>query len=572
MINESKLHQVRELNTLKELVEQGFELFGDKPAFLAKEKKGGEYYEISFREFRNDVAALATQLLSMGLGGKKIAVIGGNCYHWVVAYFAAVNTGVAVPLDKELKEKEIHNLMDTAQCDAVFHTGNFSSCFEKYPVDYKITMNVYQKRDAEPEEGSIMQLIEEGRKRMAEGDRSYLDLVPDAEKMSVILFTSGTTGTPKGVMLCHRNICHVIKATSQIVKLKEGARSLSLLPIHHTFESSIGIMTVLYQGGSIAFYEGLKYILKNMQEAKVSILVGVPLIVESIYSKIWKEAEKSGKAKLLKKVVRLNKSLRAIGIDKRDKIFRSVRKNFGGNFDLVICGAAALSPNILRGFVDLGFNISQGYGLTETAPLVAGVPDFENIYKKAGSCGPAIPGVEIKIDNPNEDGIGEILIKGPNVMLGYYNMPEETDEVLKDGWFYSGDLGFLDRDGWLYVTGRKKNIIVTKTGKNIYPEEIEALVGKLPCVSDCMVYGLQENEDDDYHVAVQIYPDYNELKETHGDMTEDEISEFFKDRIYEINLDLVSYKRIRKIIIRKEDFIRTTTKKIRRQDNIDYIG
>ena len=569
MSMESKLHPVREMHTLKELVNQGAELFGDKPAFLYKEKKGGEYLEISYKQFKEDVDALGTKLLEMGLEGKKIAVMGNNCYHWIVAYFAISNgAGVVVPLDKELKEQEIYNLLDAAQCSAVFYTSNFKSYFENHPIEHKFSMDIYMDPEREHSENTLARMVDEGKELLSGGASAYIEKEINPEAMSAILFTSGTTGTPKGVMLCHRNLCYVISATSQIVKIEDGARTLSMLPIHHTFESTIGIMTPLFQGGSIAFCEGLKYVLKNFQQSKASVLVGVPLVVESIYNKIWKEAKKTGKEKLLNKAIKINKTLMKLGIDQRKRIFKSVRKNFGGKFNLVICGAAAMNPNILRGFVDLGFDLSQGYGLTETAPLVAGVPDFEKIYKKAGSCGPAIPGTEIKIDNPNEDGIGEILIKGPGVMLGYYNMPEETSEVLKDGWFYSGDLGFLDKDGWLYITGRKKNIIVTNTGKNIYPEEIEILVNKLPYIEEAMVYGTETSASEECTVAVQIFPQYDQLKEDKGDLSDEEIYELFKDEIYQINKNLVSYKRMKKIVIRKEDFIRTTTRKIKRQDNI----
>ena len=566
---EEKLHPIRELNSLKELVEEGASLFGEKPAFLAKHKKGGEYFEISFNQFKKDVDALGTKLLEMGLEGEKIAIMGNNCYQWIVAYFAIVNgVGVAVPLDKELKENEIYNLLETADCKAVFYTSNFEKYFKDYDIDYKFKMDAYEKEDSDSIDHHICNLISKGKSLLELGITSFVDKTIDPRAMSVILFTSGTTGNPKGVMLCHKNLCHVIKATSQIVKLREDDRTLSVLPIHHTFESTIGIMVVLFQGCSIAFYEGLKYVLKNIQQSKASIIVGVPLIIESIYNKIWKEAEKTGKTKMLKAAIKLNKTLLALGIDKRETIFKSVRKNFGGKFRLVICGAAAMNPAVLRGFVDLGFDLSQGYGLTETAPLVAGVPDFENIYKKAGSCGPAIPGVEIKIDNPDEDGIGEILIKGPNVMLGYYKMPEETEKVIKEEWFHSGDLGFLDKQGWLYITGRAKNVIVTKTGKNIYPEEIEVLVNDLKYVEDSMIYGLKEEHGEEYYVAVQIKPNYEAIKEDKGKLTDNEIYELFRDLIYDINKHLVSYKRIKKIQIRKEDFVRTTTKKIKRQDNM----
>ncbi|MEG0431332.1 MAG: AMP-binding protein [Anaerovoracaceae bacterium] len=569
MNTESKLHKVRNIETLKDMINGNAALFGDRTAFMTKEKKGGEYSSITFSQFKRDVDALGTKLIEMGLGGQKIAIMGNNCYQWVVAYFAIVNgAGVAVPLDKELKQNEIENLIKTADCKAVFFTNNYKKYFEKSDLQYLFSMDAYQIKENMNKENHIYSLINDGYKLLDGGDDTFIKINLDPNEMRVILFTSGTTGTPKGVMLCHRNICSDVMATNQIVKLYEGESSLSILPIHHTFESSMGIMVILSQGCAVAFCEGLKYVLKNIQEAQTSILIGVPLIVESIYNKIWKEAIKSKKDKMLNVAIKLNKTLQKLGIDQRRKIFHSVYKKFGGNLRLIICGAAALDPNVLRGFVDLGFDISQGYGLTETSPLVTGVPDFEDIHKKAGSCGPAIPGVEIKIDNPSEDGIGEVLIKGPNVMLGYYNLPEETAKVIVDGWFHSGDLGFMDKDGWLYLTGRSKNVIVTKTGKNIYPEEIELEINALDFVEECMVYGLEEGNDD-LLVAVQIKPDYESIVERNGrELNDAEIYEFFKDEIYELNKKLPSYKRVKSITVRKEDFIRTTTKKIKRQENL----
>ena len=397
-------------------------------------------------------------------------------------------------------------------------------------------------------EHHIYNLIFQGRGLLETERDQFSDVTIDPEQMVEILFTSGTTGTPKGVMLSNKNICHVIRGANQVINLKKDDRALSVLPIHHTLESSMGILAVLFQGGSVAFCEGLKYMLKNMRESEASLIVGVPLIIESMYSKIWKEAEKNGSENAMLKAVRLNRRLMTFKIDKRKKIFSGVRNRFGGNFRYLISGAAAIDPAVLRGFIDLGFDVSQGYGLTETAPLVTVIPDFENAYKKSGSVGLAIPGVEIKIDQPDEDGIGEILIKGANVMMGYYNMPEETAEVIKDGWLHSGDLGFMDPDGWLYITGRSRNIIVTKTGKNIYPEEIEAVIRNLDYVVDCMVYGVKEKNEEEYRITVQIFPDYEALEKAKGNMTDDEIFELFKEEIYQMNRKLASYKRVKDII------------------------
>lgn len=572
MNKSNKLYEVRPFESIKKMIVECSELYGEKNAFLVKSKKAGDYFGISYKKLKEDVEALGTKLCKMGLYGEKIAIIGNNCYQWVVAYLTIVGgLGVAVPLDKELNKEEVHNLIDTAGCKAIFFTENYSSYFEDYDIDYKFNMDIYEFDNKEFSDKHIRSLIEEGKNIInskQEGYLYYVNKTIDANEMALLLFTSGTTGNPKGVMLSNTNVGAVIRGTSQIYTLKGNGVSLSVLPIHHTFESVIGILTLLFQGGCIAFYEGLKYVLKNLQESKADMIIGVPLIIESIYSKIWKEAEKTGKDKLLKKVVKVNKFLKSIGIDKSDVLFKSVKKKFGGNFKCVISGAAAINPNVLRGFMDLGFHVTQGYGLTETSPLVSGVPDFENGYKKAGSCGPAMPGVQIKINNPDNDGIGEILVKGDNVMLGYYNMPEETEKVLKDGWFYTGDLGFLDKDGWLYITGREKNVIVTKTGKNIYPEEIEILISDNKYVTDSMVYGQKEENGEEYYVAVQIQPDRELMLEEKGEMNEDEIFDFFKEWIHQINEKLPSYKRIKKVEIRKEDFIRTTTKKIKRQANI----
>lgn len=569
MITKGKLHKVRELNTLRELLHQCDELYGDKTAFLAKKKKGGKYYKISFSQFKKDVDALGSRLVDMGLEGSRIAIMGNNCYQWVMAYMAAVcGVGVAVPIDKDLKPEEIENLIKTADCNAVFFTSNYSRYFENMDISHKFIMDPYQDEENMTLENHIYNLIFQGRGLLETGRDRFSDISVDPEQMAEILFTSGTTGKPKGVMLSHKNICHVIKGASQVIDLDENERALSVLPIHHTLESSMGIMTVLYQGGSVAFCEGLKYMLKNMRESESSLIVGVPLIIESMYSKIWKEAEKNGSERAMMKAVRINRKLMTLKIDRRKKIFSGVRNRFGGNFHFLISGAAAIDPSVLRGFIDLGFDVSQGYGLTETAPLVTVIPDFENAFKKAGSVGLAIPGVEIKIDNPDEDGIGEILIKGPNVMMGYYNMPEETQEVIKDGWLHSGDLGFMDPDGWLYITGRSRNIIVTKTGKNIYPEEIEAVIRNLDYVADCMVYGVKEKNEEEYRLTVQILPDYNKLESDKGKMSDTQIFEMFREEIYQMNRKLASYKRVKDIIIRNTDFIRTTTRKIKRQENI----
>jgi long-chain acyl-CoA synthetase len=391
----------------------------------------------------------------------------------------------------------------------------------------------------------------------------------DPHAMRAILFTSGTTDAAKGVMLSHFNIAACIMDTCRIVYIGPEDRTLSILPIHHTFESTMGMHLVLYRGGSIAFFDGLKYINKNLEEAQATVLVGVPLIFEAIYEKIWKQVEKNGKAGTLKRAIQLNKTLKAIGKDAGKRLFKSIHEKFGGKLRLMVSGAAGLDPNVLRGFEDLGIRVLQGYGLTECAPLVSGTPDFSNNYKKAGSVGPSILSGEIRIIDKGADGIGEIIYKGPNVMLGYYKMPEKTEEVLKDGWFYTGDLGFMDDEGWLYITGRKKNVIVTKTGKNIYPEEVEYYINRNKYIQESLVHGYFDESSDDTQVSAQICPNYDviyaEFGETFG---EEEVQSLIRRAISEINEKLPIYKRVRNIALRKDEFIKTTTKKIQRHKNL----
>lgn len=567
-----KIYSVRNLHTVQEILLTSAHIFADRPAFKVKHKKGGEYHDITYRQFKEDVDAFGTYLISKGLDGKKIGLIGANSYQWTVAYFAILSgVGILVPLDKDLKKDEINNLAKRANIAALVHTKKYSEYIEDLDFELWVKTTVYQDASKAEDPQYMLWMIEEGKKLLKQGNTDFIDKKTEPDAFASLLFTSGTTGTPKGVMLSNENLVFSVLAPSRIVDIKEGDVSLSILPAHHTFESTINMLTIFFQGGSIAFCEGLKYVLKNIQEAGVSVMVGVPLIVESIYSRIWKQARAGKKDKILKRLIKLNRRLMALGIDKRRTLFKSVYDKFGGRLRLFIVGAAAIEPNASRGFMDLGFDLCQGYGLTETAPLISGVPEFERkqAYKKAGSCGPVVPYGEIKINAPDADGIGEIIYRGPNVMLGYYEMPEETENVIKDGWFYTGDLGFLDKEGWLYITGRSKNVIVTKTGKNIYPEELEVLINQIPEVKESMVYAKEEDGGNDYIVAVQILPEMEIIVENMGkDLSEKEIFEMFTEKINEINNSLPNYKRVRNIQVREKDFIRTTTKKIKRQANL----
>ncbi len=558
---EKHLYPAREITSIKDMLNQSVKLFADRPVFLSKKEKAGDYFETSYQRLGRDVNALGTALVEMGLKDKKVAIIGENCYQWIVTYLAVVcGLGVVVPLDKELLKEEIHNLMKISECDAVFYTDTYKDVFDDLPVDHKIMMQVYLDG-----KGQWEALKARGEDLLASGNDEYTRLEPDTEAMNMLLFSSGTTGTAKGIMLCHRNIVHNIMDTARIVKVTPEDRTLSLLPIHHTFENTLGMLFVMYSGASAAFCEGLKYVAKNFAEAQATILVGVPLIFESIYSKIWKQAEKSGKSGTLKKAIKVSRTLGKMGIHLERKLFKAIYNSFGGKLRLVVCGAAAVDPDVARGYEDFGIGFLQGYGLTECSPLVTGTPDFCSRFGRENSVGHVVFSGELKIDNPDEDGIGEIIYKGPNVMLGYYRMPEETAAVLKDGWFYTGDLGYLDEEDWLYITGRKKNVIVTKTGKNIYPEEIEMYANRNKYIHESLVHGVDDDEEAGTVVGIQVHPDYETIYEEFGeDLDEAGIYKLIKEAIKDINEKLPIYKRIRNISIRKDEFIKTTTKKIQR--------
>lgn len=583
-----KYHKVPQIDDLREMIETSCRIQADRPAFLVKSVKGGEYQEITYKKFKEDIDALGTKLLDLGLADAHIAVIGENCYQWVTAYYAVTNgTGVVVPLDKELPKEDLLNLLKFADCRAIFFTSTYRDYFKDADIEYKFEMNMYHKMDAEAEaasaegvqsgkdaEGVISwySMIADGKKLLEAGDTAFAERPLDPDEMRVILFTSATTDDAKGVMLSHRNIMSNIMDTCRIATVTPEDRTLSILPIHHTFESTMGMSLVLYRGGSIAFYEGLKYITQNMLEAKPTYLIGVPLIFEAIYKKIWRQAEKTGQAKKLRTGISIAKGLRKLGIDKRRSILKAVYENFGGRLKVLITGAAGIDPNVLRGYEDLGFTMQQGYGLTETSPLVTGMMDFHNDlrYKKAGSSGPVVSLGELKIDNPGEDGIGEILFKGPNLMLGYYKRPDLTAKAIMDGWFHTGDLGFVDDIGWVYITGRKKNVIVTKTGKNIYPEELEGYMQHIKYIEEVLVHGVER--EDDTVIGAQIRPNYETIYEEFGEgYSEESIFNLLKKAVSDLNDKLPIYKHIREITIRADDFVKTTTKKIKRHKSTENL-
>ena len=578
---------IREITTLKDLLAGSIEKYSERPAFWVKEKRGGEYIPVSYEVLGHDVEAIGTMLLELVDDERRVAIIGEGSYEWIASYLAVMNAGlVVVPIDKELGGEEIKNLLDASNCHTVICS---SECAPKLSniitiTDLIITEFYGDRVSLEDEPKSLLKdvtefertgrkvylwraLIVEGEDKLARGDTSFADAEIDPDEMAVILFTSGTTGTPKGVMLTHRNITVNIMDVCRVANIHPWDKTLSILPIHHTYECTLGMLLVLYRGASTAFCEGMKYIVKNMHEAENTVVIVVPRVLEMIHGRIMKTIKKSGKEKTFRRALKASRSARKFGVNVSRTLFKQIINELGGKLRLVITGAAALAPDICRDFEDFGIMVLQGYGMTECTPLITGTPQSasKTRYDKSGSVGVPVETGTVRIINPDENGIGEILFKGPNVMLGYYNLPEATEEVLEDGWLRTGDIGYFDADGWLFLTGRAKNVIVTNAGENIYPEEIEDYINRHPYISDSMVFASGESED---VVAVQILPDKDEIKDELGSVPpDDELETLIKGVVTELNMGLAPFKRIREVYVRKEDFVRTTTRKIKRQDN-----
>lgn len=563
-----RYHQSKKYTSLRDICTKGAQDYKNNVAFLKKDTKGGEYIPVTYMKLFNDVKALSTWLLSLDLPSNKVAVIGDNSYEWWVAYFATTSAGmVIVPIDKDLSLGEMENLLTDSNSSVVFCKKQYADAAKNCNIEKIYTIDFY-KSEKEKAPTEISYLIDQGNIMLENGNTAFDEVQIDPDTTVSLLYTSGTTGKPKGVMLSHKNITTVINDTQKIVKIEQTDRSLSILPCHHTFESTLCLF-LLSQGASIAFFEGLRYIMDNFKQAQATILVGVPLIFESIYKKLTKSIKKSGKEKLVKSAIKINKALSLLGQDKSRTLFKDIHEAFGGHLRLIMCGGASLDPGVAEGLTNFGFSLLRGYGLTETAPLIAATPDFDKQRnKKFKSVGAVIPSGKLKIENPDENGIGEIFYKGDNVMQGYYNMPEETAEILEDGWIKTGDLGFIDKKGWLFLTGRSKNVIITKTGKNVYPEELEVLVKNTKIIKECMVYEAETGSEGDTKIAIQLIPDYDYIKETHGtDFDTEKCNALAIDAVHDINKTLPVYKQMQKIFIRTKAFKLTNTMKIKRKDS-----
>lgn len=557
-------YNVRKITSLKDMVRQSAEKFSNYDAFTLKNNQGS-FYGITFKQFQDQMNAFGTALLDLGLKNTKVAVLSENRYEWCLSYLAVANgVGVIVPLDKELPENEIQSLLSRSEAQAIITSSNYLETITRVQKNLPDVKHVISMDSAEEESStvSLHKLLKKGQALIAAGNRQYIDMQIDPDAMNMLIFTSGTTDKSKGVMLSHKNICHDIMAVSQLIYADPHDSILSILPLHHTYECTAGFLTMMYLGISIGFCEGLRHITKNLQEYKPSIMMSVPLILESVYSKVVKKARKDHKYAQLRFGLFITPILARLGIDIRRKLFKDVHENLGGNLRLVISGAAALNPKISKALRAMGFNLLQGYGLTECSPIVA-VNRME-VYNDAAA-GLPLAGVSVKIENPGNDGIGEVLVQGDNVMLGYYNNPEATADVLKDGWLFTGDYGRIDKHGFLFITGRKKNVIVTKNGKNIYPEDIELYLNRSEYIKESLVYGVDSEEEEETKVCAQIVPNMEVIVEELGKFPlKDELEKIIAAEVKKANKKLSGYKKIQHFDIREEEFEKTTTKKIKR--------
>ena len=566
---DKKQYKPTEYKTIKEIFERSMEIYANKEFILEKFNPKGEFESISYQQFKEDVVGLGTGLIKkFNLdSNEKIVIIGENTYGWYVSYMAALcGAGIAVPVDKELPANELENVINRSKATIVIYSPKKKDVIKKVQDNLpgvKYFAQMYSDDKLMGRDIGLNTIIEAGKKIVKSGDDSFMKIKIDPEEFKILIFTSGTTSQAKGVMICNRNLAENINAVSAYVKLEETDRFFSVLPLHHTYESTIGFLLPMAVGASIAVCQGLKYIVPDLKETKPTALLAVPLLVENLYKKINASIEKGGKAGLVNSMIHVTNALKAVGIDIKRKVFAEIYENLGGNLRFVVSAAAPIDSKVGKWVQDIGIMFLQGYGLTETAPIAALTPEYDT---RVGSAGKAVICADIKIHNPNENGEGEVWIKSKTLMLGYYENEEATKEVVHDGWFNSGDIAYMDHDGFLYITGRTKNVIVTQNGKNIYPEEIELLLGKIEEIKECMVYGKQlKEEDKELTLTVKVIPDYEKIEEKYGaNLSEEKVHDIIWNKIKQVNRKLTSYKAIKRLEIKNDEFEKTTTMKIKR--------
>lgn len=564
-----KLYEANKLNTICDYINRGINDYPNNIAFIVKNKKDKDisYTKVSYKEFGDDLKYLGTSLINLGLEGKRIAIIGKNKYEWALSYFSILNgVGIAVPLDKGLPPEEIKSLLQRSKAEAIIFDKDYAQTIKEISAENHLLKECICMDDSlSAEFKTISTLIKNGESLVLNGDTKYENHIIVPNELATIIFTSGTTSMSKAVMLSNYNIASNIYNMDMCEKILSTDVNMAFLPFHHTFGST-GLLLFLSHGATNVFCDGLRHIQENLKEYHVTVFVCVPLLLEAMYKKINTQIEKQKKTRIIKFAKIISNFLLKFKIDIRRKIFKQILDNLGGELRFVISGASAIDKKVAKGFNDFGILTIQGYGLTETSPVLAAENEKSIRY---GSVGLPLPEMEIKIDHPNEDGIGEIIAKSPSLMLGYYEMPEETNAVIKNSWFHTGDLGFIDKDGYIFITGRQKNVIVLKNGKNIYPEEIELLINNLPYVSESMVFGMPK--DDDLVVSVKIVYNKDYINQKYPNISEQELRDIIWKDVKNINSNLTNYKHIKNLIITDEPMIKTTTQKVKRFEEIKKI-
>ena len=565
------LYEAKELNNIRELIYNAVEKYPKNIVFTIKhqENKNVSYEDITYEKMLEDMNSFGTSLYELGLKGKRVAVVGRNRYEWVVAHFANLLGGIiSVPLDKDLQVGELENLLVRSKAEAIVFDEKYIENIEAIKANGNTKISEYITMGNIEGYKNVKDLISQGKNLIEEGNKDYINAEIDDTAMNILLFTSGTTSQSKAVMLSHKNIASNVYAMQLVEKFYPNDVNIAFLPFHHIFGLTC-MVVMLSSGVKTVFPDGLRYISKNLNEYHVSVFVGVPVLVEAMYKNIEKEIEKTGKTKLIKTMKSICKFLLKFKIDIRRKVFKIIIDKMGGKMRFVISGGAPLDAKVAQGFNDFGIDLVQGYGLTETAPVLC-AEDLKR--RRAGSIGIPMSNVDLEIVDKDENGVGEIRVKGPNIMLGYYENEEATKEVLKDGWFYTGDLAYQDKDGYIFLSGRQKNMIVLKNGKKVFPEELEVLVARIEGVKECMVFGKPDKKDkNDILLSVKIVYDEEVRNGKFGDLSDEDFSKHIWEQVKELNKTLPRYKYIKNMILTKEELIKTTTKKVKRQDEIKKI-
>ena len=570
-MKETILRQATKFENIKEIIYNSVKMYPNHVAFVTKiiKEKGVTYKNTTYKKMLDEINALGSALYKLGLKGKRIAICGRNRYEWALTHLSCLLGGMcSVPLDKELQVDELEDSLVRSKAEAIVFDEKYQEKIETIKNNEKTNLKVYICMSELKDYINIPSLIEEGSQIIESGNKDYINCEIDSHSMSILLFTSGTTSKSKAVMLAQYGIAVNVYNMQLVEDITDKDVNIAFLPFHHIFGSTCMIV-MLACGVKTVFTDGLRYIQKNLKEYKVTLFVGVPLLGDKLDANIAQEIEKQNKTKIIEIAKVLSNFLLKLHIDVRRKMFKQVIDGLGGEMRFVISGGAPLDKRTEKGFNDLGIKMVQGYGLTETSPVIA-AENFKQV--KYGSVGIPLKDVKVEIVNKDEKGIGEIRVKGPNVMLGYYENEEATKEVLKDGWFYTGDLGYIDKKGFLFITGRRKDMIVLKNGKKVFPEELETLVNRIYEVEESFVYGMPEEDDKSkIKVAIKVVYNKDKAKEKYGNISEEDLYNKIWNQIKDVNKTLPPYKYIKHMILTDKPLIKTTTQKIKRKEEIKTV-